>query len=57
MALALGAVAGLLFLGNISFARRRQERFLVNDLLGIAGLQLWAAGSFVVATGCIEPQA
>lgn len=49
--LVVGALGGLLFLGNVWFARRRQERALVNDLLAIAGLQLWAPVSYAVATG------
>ncbi len=49
--LVLGAVAAVIFLVNAAFARARLERWLVNDVLAIAGLQLWGPIAYALGGG------
>ncbi len=52
-----GAAAVLAFALNLSFARRRQERTLLNDALAIAGLELWAPVSYLVGAARLDRDA
>ncbi|HEY8426652.1 MAG TPA: YwiC-like family protein [Limnochordales bacterium] len=52
-----GAAAVAAFALNLYFARRRQERTLLNDALAIAGLELWGPVSYLVGSGRLDRDA